>query len=113
MKYQIICTETKLSPVVQKNIIDKLEKVEKMLYTSEEFDCRIVVKFRNNKRAQMSDEEVESDEQLLLISLDDMLKCRKEGLAKLNEKFGLDVSVELNPRFNRENYIKKESIKNE
>ena len=49
MKYQIICTETKLSPVVQKNIIDKLEKVEKMLYTSEEFDCRIVVKFRNNK----------------------------------------------------------------
>ena len=29
MKYQIICTETKLSPVVQKNIIDKLEKVEK------------------------------------------------------------------------------------
>lgn len=49
MKYQIICTETKLSPVVQKNIIDKLEKVEKMLYRSEEFDCRIVVKFRNNK----------------------------------------------------------------
>ena len=48
MKYQIICTETKLSPVVQKNIIDKLEKVEKMLYRSEEFDCRIVVKFRNN-----------------------------------------------------------------
>ena len=49
MKYQIICTETKLSPVVQKNIIDKLEKVEKLLYRSEEFDCRIVVKFRNNK----------------------------------------------------------------
>lgn len=49
MKYQIICTETKLSPVVQKNIIDKLGKVEKLLYKSEEFDCRIVVKFRNNK----------------------------------------------------------------
>lgn len=49
MKYQIICTETKLSPTVQKNIMDKLEKVEKLLYKSEEFDCRIVVKFKNNK----------------------------------------------------------------
>lgn len=49
MKYQIICTDTKLSPVVQKNIIERLGKVEKLLHRSEEFDCRIVVKFRNNK----------------------------------------------------------------
>lgn len=49
MKYQIICTEHKLSPVVQQNIINRLAKVEKLLYRSEEFDCRIVVKFRNNK----------------------------------------------------------------
>lgn len=49
MKYQIICTETKLSPVVQQNIINKLSKLEKLLYKSDEFDCRIVVKFRNNK----------------------------------------------------------------
>ena len=49
MKYQIICTEHKLSPVVQQNIIDRLSKVEKLLYRSDEFDCRIVVKFRNNK----------------------------------------------------------------
>ena len=49
MKYQIICTDTKISPVVQQNIIAKLGKVEKLLYRSEEMDCRIVVKFRNNK----------------------------------------------------------------
>ena len=49
MKYQIICTDTKLSPVVQQNIIERLGKVEKLLHKSDEFDCRIVVKFRNNK----------------------------------------------------------------
>ena len=49
MKYQIICTDTKLSPVVQQNIIERLGKVEKLLHRSDEFDCRIVVKFRNNK----------------------------------------------------------------
>jgi len=49
MKYQIICTDTKVSPVVQQKIIEKLGKVEKLLFRSEEFDCRIVVKFRNNK----------------------------------------------------------------
>ena len=49
MKYQIICTDTKISPVVQQKIIEKLGKVEKLLFRSEEFDCRIVVKFRNNK----------------------------------------------------------------
>lgn len=104
----------KVEPIPRNGSVDDIIKWEdardKIL---EQFYRDIGVKFRNNKRAQMSDEEVESDEQLLLISLDDMLKCRKEGLAKLNEKFGLDVSVELNPRFNRENYIKKESIKNE
>ena len=49
MKYQIICTDTKISSVVQQNIIERLGKVEKLLHRSEEFDCRIVVKFRNNK----------------------------------------------------------------
>ena len=49
MKYQIICTETKLSPVVQQRIIEKFGKIEKLLFKSDEFDCRIVVKFRNNK----------------------------------------------------------------
>lgn len=78
----------------------------------EQFYRDIGVKFRNNKRAQMSDEEVEADEQVLLISLDDMLKCRKEGLAKLNEKFGTNVTVKINPKFDRENY-RKESVRYE
>ena len=49
MKYQIVCKDTKISPVVQEDIINRISRLEKMLFKSEEFDCRIVVKFRNNK----------------------------------------------------------------
>ena len=49
MKYQIICKETKISQVVQQNILERMEKVERLLFRSDDLDCRIVVKFRNNK----------------------------------------------------------------
>ena len=49
MKDQIVCKDTKMSPVVQEDIINRISRLEKMLFKSEEFDCRIVVKFRNNK----------------------------------------------------------------
>lgn len=49
MKYQIVCKDTKMSPVVQEDIINRISRLEKMLFKSDEFDCRVVVKFRNNK----------------------------------------------------------------
>ena len=49
MKYQIVCKDTKISPVVQEDIIKRLSRLEKMLFKSDEFECRVVVKFRNNK----------------------------------------------------------------
>ena len=50
MKYQFICSgATKISQKVQEKIINEFSKVEKLLYKSENFDCRIVVKFRNNR----------------------------------------------------------------
>lgn len=49
MKYQIVCNGQKLSQVVQENMIAELSRLEKLLFKSEEFECRIVVKFRNNK----------------------------------------------------------------
>lgn len=67
----------------------------------EQFFRDIGVKFRHPKAAQMSEEEVESDEQVLLISLDDMLKSRQEGIKRFNETYGLDVSVKINPKFDR------------
>lgn len=92
-----------VQPIPKNTSVDDIIKWEdardKIL---EQFWRDLGVKFRNNKRAQMSDEEVEADEQVLLISLDDMLKCRQEGVKLLNEKFGLSVSVRINPRFDRE-----------
>lgn len=49
MKYQIICKDTKISQVVQQNILERMEKVERLLTRSDDFDCRIVIKFRNNR----------------------------------------------------------------
>ena len=49
MKYQIVCNGQKLSQVVQENMIAELSRLEKLLFKSEDFECRIVVKFRNNK----------------------------------------------------------------
>ena len=47
----------------------------------------------------MTDEEVEADDQVLLIALDDLQKAREKSIPDWLNKFGLDVSVELNPKF--------------
>lgn len=70
----------------------------------ENFYRGIGVKFRTTKRAQMNDEEVLSDEQILVISTTDMLNYRKKGVEILNEKFGLNVSVDISEEFKRESF---------
>lgn len=57
------------------------------------------VKMYNPKKAQVNAEELESNDQLLLIQLDDMLQSRKEGLERVNDMFATDIDVEINPRF--------------
>lgn len=64
----------------------------------------IGVKMYNPKKAQVNEEELQVNDQLLLISLDDMLKARSEGLEKVNKMFGTDIKVRLNSRFDVENY---------
>lgn len=83
-------------------LIDLLDAKDKIL---EQFFRALGVKFRNSKRAQMSDEEVESDEQVLLISLYDMLKQRLKGCSNIKKVFGHNVTVKINPKFDRNNYI--------
>lgn len=69
----------------------------------EQFFRDIGVKFfADNKRAQMTDEEVESNDQMLIISPDEMLRKRKEGVEKVNAFFGTKITVKLNDKFNRE-----------
>lgn len=83
----------------QDTLLDLLQAKDKVL---EQFYRDIGVKFRQQKKAQMNEEEVESDEQVLLISLDDMLKSRREGIELLNDKLGYNVTVDINKKFKRE-----------
>ena len=56
----------------------------------------------------MTEDEVTADEQLLLINLDDMLQERQEGLERVNNHFGLNISVKINPAYDRRTYQVKE-----
>jgi len=90
--------------VVKGTTSDKLNDIiqarDKVL---EQFFRDIGVKFfADNKRAQMTDEEVECNDQMLIISPDEMLRKRKEGIEKVNSFFGAKISVKLNDKFNRE-----------
>lgn len=87
-------------------LTDLLQCRDKIL---EMFYRDIGVKFRNNKRANMTESEVESDNQVLLISLDDMLKSRERGIEEVNNKYGTNITVAINERFK----VKEEAVANE
>lgn len=69
------------------------DKILEMFYRD------IGVRMNNPKKAQVNEEEIEANDQLLLISLNDMLRSRKEGLEKVNNMFGTSIDVRLNERF--------------
>lgn len=68
------------------------------------------VKMYNPKKAQVNENELESNNQLLLLQLDDMLESRKQGIELVNDMFGTDMKVHINPRFNVENYGGDENV---
>jgi len=49
----------------------------------------------NMKRESISSEESSLNEDALIPLVDDMLSCREEGLAKVNEMYGLNIKVEV------------------
>jgi hypothetical protein len=53
----------------------------------------------NPKKAQVTEDEVEANTQILLISTDDMLNERKLGCDRVNNMFGTNISVKLNPKY--------------
>lgn len=65
----------------------------------EQFYRDLGVRMNNPKKAQVNEEEIESNDQMLLISMDDMLKSRKEGIEKVNNMFGTNISVSINDKF--------------
>ena len=77
-------------------IIDVILARDKIL---EQFYREIGVRFYQSKRAQVNTEEVSANNDMLLISLDDMLLARQEGIDKVNDMFGTSISVSINPAF--------------
>lgn len=72
-----------------KDLIETRKNLFDMFYND------IGVKTSWNKKGNMIAEEVKSDEPMLLININDMLKCRKDFCKRVNAKYGVNFSVEL------------------
>lgn len=70
----------------------------------EQFFRDLGIRFYNPKKAQVNNEEIEATTQLLVINTDDMLKARQEGIERVNKHFGLNIKVNLNDKFDINNY---------
>ena len=69
----------------------------------------IGVKFYNPKKAQVSEDELQVNNQMLVISLDDMLKERERGIERVNKMFATNISVDISESFK----IKEEVVEDE
>ena len=100
-----------IHPRTNDSLNDYLIARDKILAT---FFREIGVKFQQEqKKAQLTEDEVTADEQLLLINLDDMLQERQDGLERVNNHFGLSISVKINPAYDRRTYQAKEESVND
>lgn len=65
----------------------------------------IGVKYRQEqKKAQLTEDEVEADEQILVIDVEQMKEVQQEGFDRVNDMFGTDIRVEINPIYDRKTY---------
>lgn len=77
------------------------------------FFREIGIKFtQEQKKAQLTEDEVTADEQLLLLNVKDMLDVQKEGFERVNKHYGTNITVKLNPAYNREEMRRKEGATN-
>jgi hypothetical protein len=63
------------------------------------------VRYTMDKKERMVTSEVQSDNQVLLVNIMDMLDCRKKFCELTNELFGTNLSVDLSEEFQ---YLKEE-----
>lgn len=83
-------------PNIHDGVNDWLVARDKIL---EMFFRDIGVKFYNPKKAQVSEDELQVNNQMLVISLDDMLQERKRGVERVNKMFGTNITVDLSESF--------------
>lgn len=70
----------------------------------EQFWRDLGVRFSNQKKAQVTEDEVEANTQLLVLSKDDMLEERKAGYDRANDLFGTGITVKINKKFDIESF---------
>lgn len=63
------------------------------------FLCEIGIRFSKEKRGNMTEDEINTNDQLLLFNINDMLRCRKNACNELKKVFNLDVDVKLSEEF--------------
>ena len=63
------------------------------------FYNEIGVRYTRDKKERMVSDEATGDTQMLLLNINDMLKCRKEFCEETNKIFGLNISVKLSEEF--------------
>lgn len=80
------------------NDVSKILEVRNDLLRS--FYNDIGVKCANNKKERQVVSEVESDEQMLLFNIDDMLASREKACEEMKKVLGLNVSVKKSRAFN-------------
>ena len=85
----------------QDRINDLLIAKDKIL---EQFWRDLGIRFSNMKKAQVTEDEVEANTQLLVLSKDDMLEEREAGIERMNDMYGTSVTVEINKKFDIENF---------
>ena len=59
----------------------------------------IGIRMYNPKKAQVNEEELESNDQLLVINTSDMIETQNEGFERVNRMFGTNISCELSEEF--------------
>jgi hypothetical protein len=100
-------------PIAESRMRDTLNDIliarDKIL---ENFFRDIGIKFRQEqKKAQLTEDEVEADEQLLVIDVAQMREVQQEGFDRVNDLFGTNIKVEINPLYDRNTYTNKMEVK--
>ena len=78
------------------------ELIECKRFILQSFYNDIGVKVASDKKERMIQTKVDSNNQMLLVSLSDMLQCRKKACEQFNELYGTNVSVKLSKEFDVE-----------
>lgn len=84
------------SPKDKDGINDLLMARDKII---EQFLRSIGVRMNNYKKAQVNEEELTVNDQILIISLDNLLKARQEGFDAFNRRNNENVKVRINDKY--------------